>query len=98
MFANILIRILTVVYFIAVNLYSFILLKMQKNARDVGEDSIRDIRLYIVALLGGGLGIYLAMFIFKYRLKNFLLMVLMPLALVGSIYLIIMAFLNNFWF
>ena len=44
---------------------------MQKNARDVGEDSIRDIRLYIVALLGGGLGIYLAMFIFKYRLKNF---------------------------
>ncbi len=98
MFAFILIRILTIVYFLAVNVYSFMLLKFQKNARDVGEDSIRDIRLYTVALLGGGLGIYLSMFIFKYRLKNFLLMVVMPIVIAGYIYLIITAFLNNFWF
>ena len=89
MFAFILIRILTIVYFLAVNVYSFMLLKFQKNAREVGEDSIRDIRLYTVALLGGGLGIYLSMFIFKYRLKNFLLMVVMPIVIAGYIYLII---------
>ncbi len=98
MFMFVLIRILTGVYFLAVNFYSFMLLRSQKLAREVGEDSVRDIRLYIVAILGGAIGIYIGMLCMKYRLKNFLLMVLMPILIAVTIYAIVMAFLNDFWF
>ncbi len=98
MFMYILIRILTGVYALAVNFYSFMLLRCQKTARENGEDSIRDIRLYVVALLGGALGIYVGMLCMKYRLKNFLLMVLMPILIAVTIYVIVLAFLNDFWF
>ena len=98
MFMYILIRIIFGVYLIAVNFYSFLLLKAQRTARENGEDSIRDIRLYIVALLGGAIGIYIGMLCLKYRLKNFLLMVLMPVLITLTVYFAIMAFVNNFWF
>ena len=98
MFMYILIRVLTGVYLISVNLYSFLLLRSQKTAREEGDDSIRDIRLYIVALLGGAIGIYVGMLCLKYRLKNFLLMVLMPVLIALTVYVVIMAFINNFWF
>ena len=98
MFMYILIRVLTGVYLIAVNFYSFLLLRSQKTAREEGDDSVRDIRLYIVALLGGAIGIYIGMLCLKYRLKNFLLMVLMPVLIALTIYFVIMAFINNFWF
>ena len=98
MFMYILIRVLTGVYLIAVNFYSFLLLRSQKTAREEGDDSVRDIRLYIVALLGGAIGIYIGMLCLKYRLKNFLLMVLMPVLITLTIYFVIMAFINNFWF
>jgi len=94
----ILVKILALVYIVAVNVYSLLLTKYQKNARDNDEDSIRDVRLYVTAFLGGGLGIYLAMFIFKYRLKNFMLMVTMPLLIAAYVYLIVIGFINDFWF
>jgi len=98
MFMFILVKILALVYIVAVNVYSLLLTKYQKNARDNDEDSIRDVRLYVTAFLGGGLGIYLAMFIFKYRLKNFMLMVTMPLLIAAYVYLIVIGFINDFWF
>ena len=98
MFMYILIRVITGVYLISVNFYSFLLLHSQKKSREEGEDSIRDIRLYIVALLGGAIGIYVGMLCLKYRLKNFLLMVLMPVLITLTVYFVIMAFVNNFWF
>jgi uncharacterized membrane protein YsdA (DUF1294 family) len=98
MFMYILIRILTGVYILAVNFYSFMLLRSQKLARDGGDEGIRDIRLYLVAVLGGAIGVYLGMLCMKYRLKNFLLMVLMPLLIASTIYVTILAFMNNFWF
>lgn len=98
MFMYILVRILIGVYLISVNLYSFLLLRSQKKAREEGEDNIRDIRLFISAILGGAIGIYVGMLCLKYRLKNFLLMVTMPILITITIYIVIMAFVNNFWF
>ena len=98
MLSFVLLRILIGVYFLAVNFYSFMLLRSQKSARENGEDSVRDIRLYVVAMLGGALGIYIGMLCLKYRLKNFLLMVLMPIFIALTVYLTIIAFINNFWF
>ena len=94
----ILIRILLVVYVLAVNLYSFLLLKAQKQEMENGEKVTRDLKLYVVALLGGGIGIYVGMFCLRFRLKNFFLMVIIPILITLTIYFCIVTFANNFGF
>ena len=48
-------------------------------------------------ILGGALGIYVAMFVLKYRMRSLMLMVFMPVLIVFNIYLIVVGFANNFW-
>ena len=73
--------IIIIVYFIAINFYGIIMLKYQKKSRETEDENllIKDGRLYLTAFLGGALGIYVFMFIFKYRLKSLLMMVIMPI-------------------
>ncbi len=92
------VRILTVVYVVVVNVYSFILLKNQKKFSELGENKIKDFRLYITAVLGGGIGIYVGMLCLKYRLTNFFLMVFIPLFICATVFLLIFAFINDFGF
>lgn len=58
---------------------------------------ISDGKLLLTGALGGALGIYVAMFIYKYRLTSFALMVIMPLFIAIYAYLLVMGFSNNFW-
>ncbi len=92
------VKIITLVYVVCVNVYSFLLVRQQKNARERGENKIKDVRLYVSAILGGGIGIYTAMLCLKYRLTNFFLMVLIPLFICATVFLVIIAFINDFWF
>lgn len=92
--------IILITYLVAINVYGIILLKSQKNAREFGEDDhpiISDGKLFMTGLLGGALGIYVFMFIFKYRLKNFIFMIFMPVFLALNVYLIYLLFSNGFW-
>ena len=94
----VLIQILVAVYFLAINVYSFLLLRAQKYAECDGESNkVRDGSIIIAALLGGATGVYVAMFVFKYRLRSLLLMVFMPVLIVLNVYLIIVGFAHNFW-
>lgn len=95
-----LLYILFIVYIVAVNFYAVLLLKSQRD-ESCGEESkmnAGDGKLILTAILGGAIGIYVTMFILRYRLKNLLLMILMPVIGVLNVYLIITAFRSGFTF
>ena len=86
--------ILIITYVIAINLYGILMLKFQKKAREDGDEEnidISDTKLSITGLLGGALGIFVFMFILKYRLKSIIMMVLMPLFISLNAYFVFTA-------
>ena len=89
----ILLYIILLVYLLAINLYAVLLLKEQKKTIDdclEHSEKINDGKIFFTGLLGGALGIYVSMFIMKYRLKSMFLMVFMPVLIAVNIYLILM--------
>ncbi len=93
------IYVIMITYIIAINFYGILMLHFQKKSRQNGDEeniTISDGKLMIAGLLGGATGIYLFMFIFKYRLKSLFLMVLMPVFIAVNIYFFILAFRNGF--
>ena len=75
------------------------LIVFQKKQREENsETSIKDGKLFVTGMLGGALGVYLAMFILSYRLHSLFLMVTMPLLIVLTAYILIVGFQGNFGF
>ena len=92
-------RIVVVTYIIAINVYSYLLVLTQKKQMEEHlKSSVRDSKLFVAGLLGGALGVYIAMFTLSFRLQNLFLMVIMPILIVLNLYLVIMAFIYNFGF
>ena len=91
--------IVLIVYVLAINFYGILMLHYQKKARIDGDEenvSIGDSRLFIAGLLGGATGIFIFMFIFKYRLKSIFMMVAMPILIAVNVYFFINAFRNGY--
>ena len=94
----ILLYILFSVYILAINFYAVMLLKSQRD--EYGEDDKKagDGKLILTAILGGAIAIYVSMFIMRYRLKNLLFMILMPVIGVLNVYFFYLAFRSGFTF
>lgn len=91
------IYVITIVYILAINLYGILMLRFQKKDREENEQtrpSVSDTKIMLAGLLGGATGIFVFMFIFKYRLKSLFMMVLMPIFIVLNVYMIF-AFFNG---
>ena len=91
--------IIIIVYVVAVNFYGILMLHFQKKARQNGDEeniTISDGKLLLTGLLGGATGIFVFMFIFKYRLKSLFMMVIMPILIAINVYLIITSMRNGF--
>ncbi len=89
--------ILLITYVIAINLYGVLMLKFQKKAQDNDKyTKISDAKIYLAGILGGAIGIFVFMFIFKHNLKSLFMMVLMPMLIVINIYIITILFNNGF--
>lgn len=88
------------VYIVAINFYSVMLLIEQKNEYLTDENKLNsgDGKLILAAILGGALGIYVTMFITKFKLKNMLFMILMPVIGALNVWFIVLAYRSGFTF
>lgn len=59
--------ILMIIFFILINLIAIILMKRDKQYAENGERRIKEATLLIVALVGGSIGMYYAMFKYKHK-------------------------------
>ena len=76
------------------------LLLAQRNEYMSDESKLNagDGKLILSALLGGAIGIYVTMFITRFKLKNMLLMILLPVIGVINVWLCVVAFSSGFTF
>lgn len=95
-----LLYILLIVYIVAVNFYAVVLIKTQRDefAEDERLKKSGDGKLILTALLGGAISIYVSMFLMRYRVKNLLLMITMPVLGVLNVYMFILAFRSGITF
>lgn len=95
-----LLYILFAAYIVAVNVYSVMLLLSIRNDYLADESKLNsgDGKLILSALLGGAIGIYVTMFITRFKLKNMLLMILLPVIAVLNVWFCVVAFRSGFTF
>lgn len=92
-------RIAVAVYFAAINFYSFLLVKKQRDDEDMNEKQTvkEDGKIVLTSLLGGAAGVYISLLVFRYRLDSLLLMVFTPIFLLFNVFIAIYLFASNFF-
>ena len=80
---TVLLFVLVTVYILAVNFYGFRLVRSQYEEGGT-EDKLRGeaVRMLLTAALGGALAQFITMLVLRFRLKNLVLMIALPLFIV----------------
>ena len=87
------------VYIAAINFYAILLIRAQRDEDgDADSPKTGDGKLILTAILGGAIALYVSMFIMKYRVKNLLLMIILPVIGVLNVYFFVLAFRSGFTF
>ena len=96
----VLLYVIFIVYILSVNVFAIILVKSQKDEAidENGKAKSGDGKLILTAMLGGAIAFYVSRFVMRYRLKNLLLMLIMPVIAVLNVYFCIVAFRSGFTF
>ena len=90
---TVLFYLLVAVYILAVNFYGFRLVKSQYEEGET-ETKLRGeaVRILLTAALGGALAQFITMLVLRFRLKNFVLMIALPLLAVVNLYCFYLGF------
>ncbi len=86
------------VYILAVNFYAVMLIKSQRDESGANDKPAGDGKIILTAILGGAIALYVSMFVMRYRLKNLLLMILLPVIAVLNVWFFYLAFRSGFTF
>ena len=96
------------VYILAINFYAFWLIKSLKDKETGKRETEKSEgalpmekckqKLIVTGALGGGLTVYICMFLFKFRRNDLFLMVLMPILAVLNIYIFFLLYRSGFSF
>ena len=90
--------ILFIAYILAVNAYAFMLVRNLKDKDETDPtNKLFDGKLALTGVLGGAIAVYVSMFVYKYRLSNLFLMILMPLLGVLNVFLFFSLFRFKFF-
>lgn len=79
--------VLVVIYFVILNAAGFITMGLDKRRAVKRQWRISETRLLILAFLGGGLGSFAGMYLFRHKTKHVKFVILIPLSII--IYLIV---------
>ena len=86
------------VYILAVNFSAVMLIKSQRDEFGASDKPAGDGKIILTAILGGAIALYASMFVMRYRLKNLLLMILLPVIAVLNVWFFYLAFRSGFTF
>ena len=94
---RIFIIIILAVYLLAVNVYGFLLVKNGSEAEEGSCECLKTSKYLLPGALGGALGVYVAMFVYKFRLESLALMAVLPVLIAVTVFAVYMLFARNFF-
>ena len=83
------------IYLLLINLLGFYIMYSDKKKAKNGEYRIREKTLFLVALLLGGIGVYLGMYKFRHKTRHLSFTVGIPICIILNIASIYYIFANN---
>ena len=70
------------IYIIAINIIGFLMMYIDKNKAKKGKYRISEKALFIIALLLGGIGVYIGMYKFRHKTKHTSFTVGIPICII----------------
>lgn len=80
------------IYLLVINLIGFLIMYIDKEKSKKGKWRIKEQTIFIVTLLGGGVGTILGMYLFRHKTKKMRFTIGLPTILITEIVLIIYLF------
>lgn len=84
-----------IIYLIVVNLASFLLMYIDKKKSQVGDWRISENTFLVLTVIGGGIGVQAAMYIFRHKTQKLKFVLLMPIIIALEIAFMIYLYINN---
>jgi len=85
-----------IIFFIALNIYSFFIVYFDKKKAIYHRWRVSERKLFLLALAGGAIGIFLGMKAFRHKTKHFLFTHGIPLLMMLNIVIFYLLIINSF--
>ena len=79
-------------YLVVMTIVGLVIMKADKVKASKQKWRVKESTLFLISLLGGSLGTWLGMYLFRHKTKHWYFVVFMPLILIGHIALLVFLF------